>query len=112
MRPAPASQRAVSAAYDVGYHGDEAVTTNSQRASYTTSATLPVGVSPAFDAPTSGHVTTTMERDSKTTKGSKPLTAAQLAGVDVEPHEKEKKKSRFSFFGSKSKKDKDKDGKK
>jgi len=39
------------------------------------------------------------------------MTAAQLAGVDVEPHEKEKKK-RFSLFGSRSKKDKDKSGKK
>jgi len=109
----PASQRAVSA-YDAGYRADDgAMATNNQRASaYTASATLPVGVSPQFNAPTSGHVTTTLERETtKPTKGSKPMTAAQLAGVDVEPHEKEKKR-RFSLFGSKSKKDKDKSGKK
>jgi len=91
----------ISAAFQVGYPGDN------QRASYPASATLPVGVTPNFGAPTSGRVTTTMERDTKPAKGSKPLTAAQLAGVDGEPHEKEKKKSRFSFFGGKSKKDKD-----
>lgn len=108
MRPVPASQRAVSAAYDVGYRGDAAALNSNQRASYTASATLPVGVSAAFNAPPPGHVTSTLERDTKPTKGSKPLTAAQLAaGVDGEPHEKEKKKSRFSFFGGKSKKDKD-----
>jgi len=39
------------------------------------------------------------------------MTAAQLAGMDSEPHEKEKKK-RFSIFGSRSKKDKDKSSKK
>ena len=72
------------------------------------SATLPVGMAPPFDAATSSRVTTTLERDTRPpTKGSKPLTAAQLAGMDSEPHEKEKKKSRFSFFGSKSKKDKE-----
>jgi len=52
----------------------------------------------------------TLERDTRPpSKGSKPMTAAQLAAsVDAEHHEKEKKhKSRFSFFGSKSKKDKD-----
>jgi len=107
----PPSQRPVSATYGVGDHGDGAATTNNQRASYTASATLPVGVSPPFNASTSGHVTTTLERDTKPVKGSKPMTAAQLAGVDVEPHEKEKKK-RFSLFGSRSKKDKDKSGKK
>jgi len=89
--------------YDDGYHGDEAAVTNSQRASYSVSATLPVGVAP----PTSGRVTTTLERDTRPPKGSKPMTAAQLAGMDTEHHEKEKKKSRFSFFGSKSKKDKE-----
>jgi len=107
----PPSQRAVSA-YDAGDRADDAAVTSNQRASYTASATLPVGVSPPFGAPASGHVTTTLERDTtKPTKGSKPMTAAQLAGVDVEPHEKEKKR-RFSLFGSKSKKDKDKGGKK
>jgi len=93
--------------YDGGYGGDEAAVTNSQRASYSASATLPVGVAPPYNAPTSGRVTTTLERDTRPPKGSKPMTAAQLAGMDTEPHEKEKKKSRFSFFGSKSKKDKE-----
>lgn len=95
----------MSASYDVG---QEPALNSNQRASYTASATLPVGMSAAFDVPAPGHVTTTLERESKPPKGSKPMTAAQLAGVDGDHHEKEKKhKSRFSFFGSKSKKDKD-----
>jgi len=96
--------------YDNSRRGDELALTNGQRASYSASATLPVGVSPPYDAaaPASVHATTTLERDTKPAKGSKPMTAAQLAGIDAEPPEKEKKhKSRFSFFGSKSKKDKD-----
>jgi len=97
--------RAVSSAYDA-FHIDKA-SNNNQRASYTVSATLPPGASPPYEAPTSAPPTSSLERDIKPPKGSKPMTAAQLAGMDAEPHEKEKKKSRFSFFGSKSKKDKD-----
>ena len=110
LRPVTDTQRALSTNYDVGYRGNEPPSTTSQRASYSVSATLPAGVSPAFGAPASGHVTTTLERDTKPpSKGSKPMTATQLAaGVDGDHHEKEKKhKSRFSFFGSKSKKDKE-----
>lgn len=105
------SQRAVSANYDVGGYGrDEPASTNSQRASYAASATLPAGVTPGALGAPAAQDRTTLERDTRPpSKGSKPMTAAQLAAsVDAEHHEKEKKhKSRFSFFGSKSKKDKD-----
>ena len=113
LRPVPSSQRAVSVNYDVSYRGDEPVSTNAQRASYSVSATLPAGVTPAYGATAApGQAATTLERESRPLppKGSKPMTAAQLAASvqDAEHHEKEKKhKSRFSFFGSKSKKDKD-----
>jgi len=90
--------------YNVGHHVDAPALTGQQRASYSASATLPVGTA----APgASGQATSTLERETKTSKGSKPMTAAQLAGVDGDHHEKEKKKSRFSFFGKKDKKDKD-----
>jgi len=103
----------MSADYDVGYLGNEPPATAGQRASYSVSATLPAGTTPAYGtAAVSGRVPSTLDRDSKpppSSKGSKPMTAAQLAAsADGEQHEKEKKhKSRFSFFGGKSKKDKD-----